>query len=53
MEACGGAHYWAREIAKLGYEVRLMSPQFLRPYVGGVGQVVEKEPGRPVSESRS
>lgn len=33
MEACGGAHYWAREIAKLGHEVRLMSPQFVRPYV--------------------
>jgi hypothetical protein len=33
MEACGGAHYWAREMAKLGHEVRLMSPQFVRPYV--------------------
>ena len=33
MEACGGAHYWAREIAKRGHEVRLMSPEFVRPYV--------------------
>ena len=33
MEACGGAHYWAREIAKLGHEVRVMSPRFVRPYV--------------------
>jgi transposase len=33
MEACGGAHYWAREIAKLGHEVKLMSPRFVRPYV--------------------
>jgi Transposase len=33
MEACGGAHYWAREIAKRGHEVRLMSPRFVRPYV--------------------
>ncbi len=33
MEACDGAHYWAREMAKLGHEVRLMSPQFVRPYV--------------------
>jgi transposase len=33
MEACGGAHYCAREMAKLGHEVRLMSPQFVRPYV--------------------
>ena len=33
MEACGGAQYWAREMAKLGHEVRLMSPQFVRAYV--------------------
>ena len=33
MEACGGAHYWARELAKLGHEVRLMPPQYVRPYV--------------------
>ena len=33
MEACGGAHYWAREIARLGHEVRLMAGQFVKPYV--------------------
>jgi transposase len=33
MEACGGAHYWAREITKLGHQVKLMSPRFVRPYV--------------------
>ena len=33
MEACGGAHHWAREIAKLGHEVKLMSLRFVRPYV--------------------
>ena len=33
MEACGSAHYWAREIAKRGHQVRLMSPRFVRPYV--------------------
>jgi transposase len=33
MEACGSAHYWAREISKCGHEVRLMSPRFVRPYV--------------------
>jgi transposase len=33
MEACGGAHHWAREIAKLGHEVRLISPQYVKPYV--------------------
>ncbi len=33
LEACGGAHYWARELAKLGHEVRLMPPQYVKPYV--------------------
>jgi transposase len=33
LEACGGAHYWARELAKLGHDVRLMPPQYVRPYV--------------------
>lgn len=32
MEACGGAHYWARELRKLGHEPRLMAPQFVAPY---------------------
>lgn len=32
MEACGGAHYWARELRKLGHDVRLMAPQFVAPY---------------------
>lgn len=29
MEACGGAHYWAREIAALGHEVRLIPPAYV------------------------
>lgn len=33
MEACGGAHYWAREISKLGHEVRLIAPQYVKPFV--------------------
>ncbi len=33
MEACGGAHYWARELVKLGHEVRLIAPQYVKPYV--------------------
>lgn len=33
LEACAGAHHWAREIRKLGHEVRLMPPQYVRPYV--------------------
>src|SRR5208282_1150998 len=35
MEACASAHYWAREIEKLGHTVRLMSPQFVVPYRKG------------------
>ena len=33
MEACGSAHYWARKLTELGHTVRLMSPQFVKPYV--------------------
>ncbi len=33
MEACGGAHHWARELAALGHEVRLIPPQYVKPYV--------------------
>jgi transposase len=33
MEACGGAHYWGREIGKLGHEVRLGSPACVKPFV--------------------
>ncbi len=32
MEACSGAHYWAREFTKLGHEVRLMASKFVIPY---------------------
>ncbi len=35
MEACGSAHHWAREIEKLGHTVKLMSPQFVKPYRKG------------------
>ena len=33
MEACATAHYWARELAKLGHTVRLMPPAYVKPYV--------------------
>jgi transposase len=35
MEACGSAQYWAREFQQLGHTVKLMSPQFVKPYVKG------------------
>lgn len=33
MEACGSAHYWARRFQALGHTVRLISPQFVKPFV--------------------
>ena len=33
IEACGTSHYWAREITRLGHEVRLMPPAYVKPYV--------------------
>jgi hypothetical protein len=35
MEACAGAHHWARGMTKLGHTVKIMSPQFVKPYVKG------------------
>lgn len=33
MEACGSAHYLARELTHLGHEVKLIAPQYVRPFV--------------------
>jgi transposase len=33
MEACGGAHFWARRLIGMGHTVKLMAPQFVKPYV--------------------
>lgn len=35
MEACGGGHFWARRLQAQGHTVRLMAPQFVKPYVKG------------------
>lgn len=33
MEACGTSHYWARELTKMGHNVRLIPPMYVKPYV--------------------
>lgn len=33
MEACGSAHHWARKLQAMGHTVKLMAPQFVKPYV--------------------
>ena len=33
IEACAGAHHWARELKSRGYMVKLIAPQFVKPYV--------------------
>ena len=33
MEACGGAHYWSRELSGFGHTVRMMAPVFVKPYL--------------------
>lgn len=35
MEACGGAQHWARELLKLGHEVKLLPARMVKPFVGG------------------
>lgn len=35
MEACGSAHYWARKLQSLHHQVKLIAPQFVKPYVKG------------------
>lgn len=35
IEACGGSHHWGRKLQALGHTVRLMAPQFVKPYVKG------------------
>lgn len=33
LEACGSAHYWARELQAFGHQVKLIAPQYVRPFV--------------------
>lgn len=33
LEACGGAHHWARELTRLGHQVKLIPPAYVKPFV--------------------
>jgi transposase len=33
MEACASAHFWARKLTELGHTVKMMAPQFVKPYI--------------------
>ena len=35
MEACASSHFWARTLVSMGHEVKLIAPQFVKPYVKG------------------
>jgi transposase len=43
MEACCSAHHLGRIFAACGHDVRLMSPEYVRPYVKGDGLTVERQ----------
>ena len=53
MEACGSAHYWARKLESCGHTVKLMAPQFVKPYVktnkndAGDAEAICEAVGRP------
>ncbi|SQI95677.1 transposase, IS110 family [Klebsiella oxytoca] len=35
IEACGSAHYWARELTRMGHTVRIIPPRLVKPYLKG------------------
>ena len=53
IEACSGAHHWAREFGKFGQTVRLMAPKFVAPYrmsgKRGKNDAADAEPGHKQS----
>jgi transposase len=65
MEACGGAHYWAQRLREHGHLIKLMAPQFFKPYeksnkhdiadAEAIGEAVTRPTMRfvPIKEVRS
>ena len=47
MEACASAHYWARKLSALGHTVKLMAPQFVKPYVYVASKDMWRRTSRP------
>jgi transposase len=33
LEACGGAHHWARELERVGHAVKLIAPRYVKPFI--------------------
>jgi transposase len=60
MEACAGAHYWAREIGTLGHHVRLIAPPYVKPFIrrqkndaADAEAICEQRSGRTCASFRS
>ncbi len=51
MEACGGTNYWARKFIDFGHEVKLISPQFVKPFVKG--NKTDRNDAEAISEAAS
>jgi transposase len=53
IEACAGAHYWAREIGKLGHHVRLIAPAYVKPFIKRQGYVRPRDCTRAARKASS
>jgi transposase len=51
MEACGGAHHWGRCLRKLGFPLKLIPPQFVKPFVRG--NKTDKADAEAIAEAAS
>jgi transposase len=51
LEACGGAHHWARQLMGMGHEVRLIPPAYVKPFVKRQKNDAADAQGNRVKES--